>query len=116
MSGDVQAILERYVVSARGHGEATENGDHRRANRCYRGIMKALHELDTDTVNGRGSLLDILSYDVPSVRAWAATHLLNMYPDEAVAALEEVVRLPTIVGFDAQVVLKEWRKGTLRIP
>jgi hypothetical protein len=47
---------------------------------------------------------------------WAAFHALEFAPKEAVPVLEALSKSRGISGFDAEITLKEWRKGTLKFP
>ena len=116
MKKSAKDILDRYVAAAQGHGEGTESGNFRLANRCYRHKVKALHELDSVSESGRATLLDLVGHDNPYVRLWAATDLLRTHTDSAISVLERLAQSPGIAGGEARATLEEWRKGTLWIP
>jgi hypothetical protein len=102
-----------YETSAEAHGDATRSGDHRRANRAYRQLAKAHATLMSQGAAGEAVLRALLSSANPSVRVWAATHSLRFATGEAECALEALAEEPGAVGFDARVILAQWRAGTL---
>ena len=109
-------IKHRYASAAQEHIAATERGDHETANRAHDVVIECLRLLRQTNDRGQRVLVELLSSPQAGVRAWVATHLLPLEPAIAVQALEELSKLPGAVGFDAETVLKEWRKGTLEIP
>ena len=112
----IERLLEDYAAAAVKHGESTEKGNSRVANKSYRLIVRALRKLDGASPQGRRVLRHLYSHVDSSVRLWAASHLLGVDPEGAVAILEEVSKGPGILAFDAEMVLKEWRAGRLKIP
>lgn len=108
--------MKRYIAGARLHSEGTKEADARKANRGANRILDALEEFRRAGEDGRDALLELLKNDNPDVQAWAATHLLASDPCPAVLVLERIARLPSLTGFDAEMVLKYWRAGRLRIP
>jgi len=115
MMGQLDSLVTTYVAEAEEHGRATESGDHKHANVAHDGLIRALHALDM--VNpGRSALVQLLEHANPYVRGWAATHLLQSHRQLAEAVLEELASEPGLAGFDASIVLQQWRKGTLSIP
>ena len=111
---NIEEIVDRYTDAARAHTRAMSNFDYKEANRQHDIIIDTLHLLrDSGNIH---ALMPLLSDKNPGVRCWAATHLLFDEPASASIALEEVSREGGIVGHGALIVLREWRKGTLRIP
>ena len=109
------ALIERYIQAAQAHGAATQRGDYKEANCQHDRIIKALKGLRALPEGEREALLEMLrNYDA-NVRAWAATYLLFLAPDIAVPMLEEIAAEPGIVGFNAEVTLREFRNGTLKL-
>jgi hypothetical protein len=108
---DISNIVRRYVAAAIAHGEATLN-DYRTANEQYDEMEKALHELDD--LGRRDLLLDLLEYDNAFVRCSAAADTLRIDEERATSVLVDLSKERGIVGFDAEMILKEWKKGNLR--
>jgi hypothetical protein len=111
-----RAAADEYVEAARLHGEATERGDHELANQQYDALIDALRRLRSEAGGEGPALLDMLDHEDPHVRCCAATHLLAVDPERALEALEALGSTPGIAGFNAKMVLSEWRKGQLRLP
>lgn len=109
--------IARYVDAAEKHGKSTDRGDPRSANRAHAELRKALHELRAMPDRGEGALLDLTKHPSDSVRVWASTHLLPLAEAQALTTLERLANTATgEVRFDAEVVLKEWRAGRLKVP
>lgn len=109
------SAVKRYIQAAIGHGEATERGDYKAANRQHDRIIKALRDLRTLPGGERETLIELLDYESPFVRSWAATYLLFLEPNRAIATLEKLASMPGFLGFDAKVTLAEFHKGTLKL-
>jgi hypothetical protein len=101
------------VRSAAEHGAATDRGDHEGANAAHDRLMRALTQLRGAPDRGRFALTGLLSHEDPSVRCWAATHLLPVDEHTATHALEILV---SESRFDASIVLREWKAGRLKLP
>ena len=122
MAGDraprdsVAAVLARYAGAAAAHGRATldKNISYREVNKQYRILAKALEQLRCRGPDAQLALLGLLDDPDPSVRGWAARDALEFAPQQAEACLAELAKLPGLIGFDAEMVLKEWRAGRLR--
>jgi len=112
-SNATSAAYREYVQSAAEHGAATDRGDHEGANAAHAGLMRALTELRSAADHGRFMLNGLLTHDDPSVRCWAATHLLPLDEHAATHALEILV---SESRFDASLVLREWKAGRLKPP
>lgn len=76
-------------------------------------LMEALKAMRASPAGDRSALTSILDHPNPSVRGWAATHLLGSDPDKALPVLRRLSALPGIIGFEAEMVIKEWNKGKL---
>lgn len=109
------ALIESYADAAREHGEATERGDYKRGNRSYETIATAYREIRRRGV--KSELLELLKDADLGVRGWAASHCLEFAPDEAAPILLSIVRSAHgPLALSAEMVLEEWKAGTLRFP
>lgn len=110
------AAQDRFVEGAHQHGLYTVEGDAPATNRAYKKIILALNELREMPDRGEGFLSNLLQNEDLSVVSWAASYLLGSRPEEAVQALERVARdaLP-LIAFGAEMTLKEWRAGRLKV-
>ena len=50
-----------------------------------------------------------------SVAMWAATHSLPICEAEALATLGAIARKGGVMGFSAEIVVREWKSGRLTI-
>lgn len=106
-----------YELAAASHGEATLNGNSKKANHAYSKIVKYLLKLREDEDKGEGSLLRLSKNENLSVACWASTHLLQLNEAEAIDRLKYIAAIDmSTMGFDAEMVLKEWAAGRLRSP
>jgi hypothetical protein len=113
----MEELVARYVSAAEKHGKATERGDASSANRAYDQGMEALRELRAMPDRGEAVLLDLTNHQSDWVRVIASTDLLPLNESQAQATLEKLANSSNaIVGFDAEMVLKEWRAGRLKVP
>lgn len=113
---DAPTLVQRYVAAALAYGAAREDADSKAANReakVMQGVYHILKGRGTGP-DGLGALLTLLTHEDLEVRSLAAADTLEIAPDKAVAVLEEVERLPGLVGFSAEMALKLWKKGEFR--
>lgn len=104
-----------YAQAAAEHGAAMDRGDHEKSNAAYDRKMRALARLRESPDQGRSILTRLLEHEDSHVRCSAATHLLPLDEDTATHVLESLVTEPPFVGFNAEMVLREWKAGRLRI-
>ncbi len=106
-------LVARYAEAARIHGEATITGSHP-ANNEADFIAATYREL-----RNRGSesaLLGLLESDDAAVRAWAGAHALEFAPEQGEPVLVRIAESPGLLGFGAEMTLREWRAGRLTFP
>jgi len=60
-------------------------------------------------------LTRLLNSENENVRLWAATHLLPTNEFEAKKVLQELALKPGFNAFSAEMTLKEWEKGNLKL-
>lgn len=110
---DIASEYRRYAVE---HGKATHTGDHKKANKYHGLLIEALLVLRQHGAEGDRALVALLSDEDASVKCWAGTHCLKVDETQARLALESVASGPGIEGFNARMVLSEWKKGALTVP
>ena len=106
--------LSRFERAAIEHGEATENGDGKRANRNYYKLANAVKAIRGYGASGSDALVTLLDHSNPHVKCWAASYLLSVAPERAVAVLRELSQGSGIAAFDAKMTLREWRRDPSR--
>ncbi|MBM4345402.1 MAG: DUF2019 domain-containing protein [Deltaproteobacteria bacterium] len=112
----MRELIATYRSSAEKHGEATRKGDYRKANKHHDILNDALVEIRKTGKIGAAALMDLLTDDDDSVRCWAATHCLVVEEPAARRVLQQFVDDGGFLAMDAEMVLKEWDKGTLKTP
>jgi hypothetical protein len=113
---DTNLLIEHYRQAARQHGDATEIGDYKSANRFAESVATIFAELKRRGPQSRQLLLKCLEYPSPGVRLWAASHALEFAPARAEQALGDLSKAERLVGVSAAATLKEWHRGRLRFP
>ena len=108
--------VDQYVCEATEHRDATEQGDAPRANRNYHRLIKTRNRIISLGENGIDALLGLLKHENPGVRCWVATHLIQTHPEKAIPVLEHVAEGDGLCSLSAEIVLQEWRNGTLKVP
>jgi len=111
---DKTTALEEYVKAASEHGRGTESGDSDRANVAYERRGQLLARFFAG--EGREQLVMLLKHEEPSVRLWAAVDTYRLDPRRSVEVLEAVAREPGLVGFSAEMTLRELKSGRLVPP
>ncbi|MBZ4400967.1 DUF2019 domain-containing protein [Myxococcus sp. MISCRS1] len=111
----LQALGALYAEAAAAHGAGSESGDYRATNAQFRRIDAAWRELRARGAEGTGVLASLMVSENPHVRGWAASHVLEAMPEAAEAVLGELANGPPgVARFNAEMVLKEWRAGSLK--
>lgn len=110
-----EALVEKYAAAAAKHGEAIEAGNPRVANRNADTIAAIYRELRKRGLEAQRQLLPLLTRPEPGIRGWAGAHALEFSPPEGERILTELASVKaSLVGFSAEMTLKQWRLGRLR--
>ncbi len=109
-------LLKMYSEAASAHGISTAKGDYREGNKQHEIIAAVYRELRRRGLDAQRSLLILLDSPDDAVRNWSASHSLEFAPEAGEPVLESLATNSGIQGFNAKMVLKEWRKGTLSFP
>ena len=112
----INELISDYVKHSQEHGNGTKNGDYIRTNKAYDRIIETYKEIIKFGEEGQQALLELLEHNNLSVSGWAATHSLEFSEEKAIEALEKITLNDGIIGFDAKMVLEQWKKGTFKIP
>ena len=94
-------LIVGYVDHTTAHGEATEGGDSKRANRAYDALIEDYRSLFKQGDAGMEAIVALLDHPVASVRSWAAVHTIELDQQKAEEALEEVASGSGLVAFGA---------------
>ena len=108
------------VLVSRFREAAIQKGDFRmdpkEDHRLYDEMAEAFWALDQLGAAGREAFQLLLHDDAPAVRSWVAAQLLSEGEAGARFVLEQLRKDPGFLGFTAEMVLEEHRKGTLSPP
>ena len=107
-------ILKNFERSCIIHGDATESGDYKTANKHHQIIIKSILQLYNN-----GDLMKIenlLNHKNVSVKLWSAGMLLPFRSSLCEKILKEISKANGMVSFSAEITLQEWKKGTLKLP
>ena len=115
MKKDLDGLVADYVKNAVRHGEATIEGDFKAANNSHDKIIKALSEIRKYGNEGDIALLALIDDDNDSVKCWAATHSLKYHKEKSEQILLYLSKKSGPIAFNAEMVLSEWKNGTLEI-
>jgi HEAT repeat protein len=109
-------VLE-FQSAAADHGAGKVGGNADATNEAFDRMIAVVKELRKHDDKGRAILMSCLQSDDPAVRSAAATYLLPLDEPRAVAVLEDVARVrEPLIGFSAEMVLREWKAGRLVLP
>ncbi|WP_171690687.1 DUF2019 domain-containing protein [Paenibacillus germinis] len=104
----------RFILACINHCDGTESGNFKKANKAANQIYDVVTELNNQ--NNLQYLTQFLQHENDSVSLWSAAYLLNVKPEIALSALENLIGKPkSLVSFSAKVTLSEWQKGTLKM-
>ena len=108
----LEQALELYEKNSEWHGIGSNEGNRNMCNLAYSNLRTCYYYLkERNMVN----LLEILlQHEDCSVRLWSAYALLPV-TKEAKEVIEKISKKNTIIGFDAEMTLIEWKKGRLKI-
>ncbi|WP_187274351.1 DUF2019 domain-containing protein [Paenibacillus sp. N3.4] len=104
----------RFIKACVNHGDGTESGNFKKANKAANQIYDVVTELKNQ--NNLQYLVQFLQHENDSVKLWSAGYLLNLQPEIALSALQTIMGRPkSLVSFSAEVTFSEWQKGTLKM-
>jgi len=116
MNKSLQSIIEESRQLVVAHAQATLTGDYKAGNLAFDKLLFLVPIIRTHGEKGEEALLQMTKDTDDSVVCWAATNLLKSHENQAIAALEGVAKKTGILAFNAEMVLKQWKKGELVLP
>ena len=106
----VRQFREAAISKGDFHMKAKE--DHR----LHALMAKAFHGLQSHGEAGQAAFRSMLTDQATVVRSWVAAQMLSQGQTEARFVLEQLRKESGFLGFTAQMVLEEYRRGTLESP
>lgn len=112
-------LLQKYIQYSEAHRRFIQEGDHRKANNAYKNLTKLYRKFEKDRELAESSLGILFNETSSAVRLWAAAHAIGLKFQISIAEkiLEEIAQndKKSVLGFSAEMTLKEWKKnGTLK--
>jgi hypothetical protein len=101
----------REAAIAKAHFETA-----RRDHALHRTMVKYWRFLSAQGPEGRNAFRALLADESPEVRLWVAAQLLSEGDSDAAMVVIAEIEAGGLLGFEAEVVLKEWRAGRLGSP
>jgi|LSQX01.2.fsa_nt_gb hypothetical protein len=104
---------QEYINAAILQQRCSCDGNHKIANQQYNVLKTIYTQIEQGKIE-KEILIELLHNDTIEVRMWAAAHMLGLQY-EVPTAEQELQKIATqpesgIIGFDAQMTLKVWRK------
>jgi hypothetical protein len=108
---DIENALRRYCEGALGTAACLR--DPVQANKSVDELHRHYLVLRR-TQAGKNGIISLMSNEDQNVRLWAARHCLEWAPDAASAVLNDICNTGGLLGFEAEMTLKEYKKGRLK--
>jgi hypothetical protein len=116
MSESVEKLKTEYREMAVAHGKATFSGDYKAANLSHDKIVALVPKIRVFGKEGEAALLALTQDHDEAVACWAATHALSFNEKQSLYVLENLAKKPGPMGFNAKMVVQQWKKGQLILP
>lgn len=110
-----EQLLDTYRAAADLHGRSTISGNSRSANRAARRLAECNEEVQCRGAEAQEEFLRMLRDQSGDVPLWSAAHCLAFRPDLGEEVLEALILSGGHVGLSAQMTLREWRAGRLKL-
>lgn len=110
---DEESALSVFEAASMAHAKATDDGDYKTANSAYKTKARATAFLKER--NQIQLLSRFLIHPEIGVRISAAARLLPIMETEALSVLEAASMGSGIQRLNAEMILSEWKKGTLNL-
>lgn len=113
---EITDLEQQYRSFAEAHGAATQKGDYKSANKNHDELMEVLASIRKAGSEGQAVLTRLAGDSNEAVACWAATHCLPFDEVAALSVLAPLSEQPGPMGFNAKMVLQQWKNGQLTIP
>jgi hypothetical protein len=101
-------LIKTYIAEA--EGTAATNA--REANRAHARLHRVYKELIA-SAHGKTAISSLVTHENPKVRLWSAAHSLAWNEPAARATLEQLKHFDDLLGFEAEMTLREFDAGRL---
>jgi hypothetical protein len=110
---DVAKIVSDFEIFCIKNDEAAKESKPKLSNKYARKIINSYLQLKE--LGKTSELSKLLNSDNDNVRLWAATHTLPTNEVEAKRVLQELASNSGLNAFSAEMTLKEWNQGNLKL-
>ena len=116
---EAEKLIEQYTIDVIGHSDGTYSGDCNKTNRHYHKLAKIFKTVKANRDVFEPILIKLLGSQDYRILSWVAPHCLVLRIEEK-QAINVLVELANneeigILGFNAEMVLKQWEKGELEL-
>jgi hypothetical protein len=110
-------LVQNFAKMASDRGSALRVAAPRKANALYRQMVEIYRELRRRGKEAQVQMLPLLRDENTDIRISVACFALEFEPEDASAVLEKIEREErNLLGFTAEMVLKQWKEGKIRFP
>jgi hypothetical protein len=113
---EITQLEQQYRSYAEAHGVASQKGDYKSANKNHDKLMGVLAAIRKVGSEGEAALVRLSNDPNQALSCWAATHSLPFNEVAALKILEQLSERAGPVGFDAKMVVQQWKSGQITIP
>ena len=107
--------LDKIINSIIIHRQESENGNYGNANKHIKIYTKEICKI-LNQDKSFSILTELIKNKYPAVRSTAAYFLLPYDKETAEKELASLFKEGNGIGFNAKMIMKEWKKGTLKFP
>ena len=110
---NINTVISDFIDAAMNNGIALEDGNANRANKYFRVIEKKIKWLREHDELTNQLFTDLLSHQNDYVKYHTACTLLHVHTDIVLNTISVLEKKRGILGFSAEMTIKEYRKGTI---
>ena len=110
---NINIVISDFIDAATNNGIALEDGNANQANKYFRTTEKKIKWLKEHDELTNQLFIDLLSHQNDYVKYYTACALLHVYTDIALHTLSVLEKKRGLLGFSAEMTIKEYRKGNI---
>jgi hypothetical protein len=115
MLQNLELRINKIINSILTHRQESENGNFKIANKHIKFYTKEICKIMNEE-NSISILGELIKSQYPAVRSTAAYFLLPYNKEVAEKELNSLSKEESGIGFNAKMIMKEWKKKTLKFP
>jgi hypothetical protein len=112
---NIEETIASYVEAACKYGELIESGNYEYASKNFAVNQKAFEKLFILGKPGCKALINLLDHKNSYVRMSASIHLLSSRINESLVVLKEIVCDAGFQGFNARLVLDDYKQSNIAV-